>query len=612
MKQFLLTEETLGYVTAENQTNTDERHLVAGSQNVYIDNQRKVRSRYGVSRLGAASVVRKGAKGGLTWENSNGGELPIRVKNGELQVYLGTVDGTDIDTWTQITSGFSDSATFRFTTWYDNGESIDLLLFVLGNANIYEWGGGVAVVDSITGTTVTKVGDTTFAQNRFYTTGSKTLVCVRTGTEYTYTGGESTTTLTGITDTTGLQAGDILVQKIVTQTNKPAASRNNHTVYTFENQLCVASDEDEQVYVSANDDYTDFTYSTPRIPGEGELLTLDNPAKGFGELTNRLIVFAGTSSIYQVEPFEITVGSTLTETFKVKKYQTGANQSAQSQEFITQVGSTIMYLSHEPALRELVSLEQMQGGGEPRTLSNPIQPDFDAETWTGGAMFWHKNDLHISAPTNGRIYILTYDEDADGALRRFWQAPQTNLFISRFFNYQGELYGHSSSISESYKLFDVTAFSDINSSNEKLAITAIAKYAYRSFGKRFNLKSFDEYAIEGEISPSTDLEVIINYDFGGQTQQITEIVSGSNIDILDESLANVSLAQQPLGQQPLGGSVNVPQDTAKFRAIIELAKEDFFEIQAIFKTDDVDKFWSIITHGPNAGLSARQPINKKI
>lgn len=612
MKQFLLTEETLGYVTAENQTNTDERHLVSGSQNVYIDNQRKVRSRYGVSRLGSASSVRKGIKGGLTWENSNGGELPLRVKNGELLVYLGTVDETVIDAWTQIASGFSDSAIVRFTTWYDDSEFIDLLLFVLGNANIYEWGGGIAVVDSVTPTTITKAGDTTFAQNRFYTTGSKTLVCVRTGTEYTYTGGEATTTLTGIADTTGLQAGDILVQKIVTQTNKPAASRNNHTIYTFENQICVASDEDEQVYVSANDDYTDFTYSTPRIPGEGELLTLDNPAKGFGELTNRLIVFAGTSSIYQVEPFEITVGSTLTETFKVKKYQTGAQQSALSQEFVTQIGSTIMYLSHEPALREIVSLEQMQGGGEPRTLSNPIQPDFDAETWDGGAMFWHKNDLHISAPTNGRIYILTYDEDADGALRRFWQAPQTSLFISRFFNYQGDLYGHSSSISESYKLFDPTTFSDINSSDEKLAITAIAKFAYRSFGKRFNLKNFDEYAVEGEISPSTDLEVIINYDFGGQTQQIIETISGSNIDILDESLENVSLAQQPLGQQPLGGSVNVPQDTAKFRAIIELAKEDFFEIQAIFKTDDVDKFWSIITHGPNAGLSARQPINKKI
>lgn len=612
MKNYLLTEETLGYVTAENQTNTDERHLVAGSQNVYIDNQRKVRSRFGVSRFGAANSTRKGIKGAITWENSNGGELPIRFKNGEMQVYLGTVDDTEVDAWTQVASGFSDTATPRFTTWYDNGESIDLLLFVIGNDNIYEWGGGVAVVASVTGTTITKEGTTTFAQNRFYTTGSKTVVCVRTGTEYTYTGGEGTTTLTGIADTTGLQAGDILVQKIVTQTDKPSANRNNHTIYTFENQLCVASDDDEQVYVSANDDYTDFTFSSPRITGEGELFTLDNPAKGFGELTNRLIIFAGSSSIYQAEPFEITVGTTLTETFKVKKYQTGINQSARSQEFITQIGSSIVYLSFEPALRELVSLEQLQGGGEPRTLSNPIEPDFLAEDWSDGAMFWHESDLHISAPTNGRIYILTYDEDADGALRRFWQPPQTNLFISRFFVYAGDFYGHSSAISESYKLFDPETFSDINSSDEKTAITAIAKYAYRSFGKRFNLKNFDEYCVEGEISPSTDLEVILNFDFGGQTQQVTDTIEGSNTDILDESLENVSLAQQPLGQQPLGGSVNAPDSTAKFRAIIELAKEDFFEIQAIFKTDAVDKYWSIIAHGPNASLSARQPINKKI
>ena len=612
MRKFQLTDETIAYVTAENQTNTDDRHLVAGSKNVIIDDQRKVRTRHGFSRFGVANDALTKIRNSVVWNTSTGNEYMIRGYDDELEIYLGTIDGVEINAFTRIANGWSTTPKPRFTTWFDTGENLDLLIFVWGDDNLYEWGGGVAVVDSITATTITKKSTDTFAQARFYTTGSKTVVCVRTGTEYTYTGGETTTTLTGIADTTGLIDGDILVQKVVTQSNKPAQDRNNHTIFTFENQICVGSDDDQEVYVSQNDDYADFTSSAPRVPGEGELLTLDNPASGFAELVNKLVIFAGKSSIYQAEPYEITVGSTLAETFKVKKYQTGVNQGAQSQEVITEIGSTIVYLSHEPALRELVSLEEISGGGQPRTLSNPIQPDFDSETWTDAAIQWHRNNLYLSAPTNGRVYILTYDEDADGTLRRFWQPPQTGMSISSFSTYAGLLYGHSFSVAETYKLFDTDMYSDINSDDEKIAIPCVAKYAYRNYGDRAQLKNFDEYFVEGEVRASTEIKLTLNYDFGGTVLSTVDYIDGANSDILSSTLQSVSLGQTPLGQTPLGGAVNVPEDAAKYRAIIEKAKEDFFELQAVFETDDTDKYFAILAHGPNAQISTRQPITHKI
>lgn len=77
--------------------------------------------------------------------------------------------------------------------------------------------------------------------------------------------------------------GRILIfQKIVTNTDKPAANRINNTIWNFENQICLGSETDEQVYISKNTDYADFTYSTPRVPGEGALLTLDNIVRGGG------------------------------------------------------------------------------------------------------------------------------------------------------------------------------------------------------------------------------------------------------------------------------------------------------------------------------------------
>jgi len=610
MKKYSVVDETLAYVTATDSTNSDERNLVAGSRNVIIDQQRKVRTRNGNTRLGVANSALTGNRNGITWNTSTSTELMLRVYDDELEVYLTTVDSTVLNTFYRVMQGITTTTKPRFTTWYSDTEKLDLLVFVYGNANTYAWGGGVCVVDSVTADTITKTGTDTFAEARFFTAGNKTLVNTRTGTEYTYTGGESTTTLTGTSATTDIIAGDVLVQKVITNSNSPAANRNNHTVYTFENQFCVASDDDQLVYISKNNSYTTFTYSSPRLPGEGALLPLDDSAKAFGTLEEKLIIFAGKSSIYQAVSKEITVGSTLSETLDVTKFQTGLGESAQSQEVVAQVNSTLVYLTHEPAIRELFSTSELQGGGKPRTLSNPIKPDFDAEDWTNATARWHKNAYWLSAPENGHVYILEYREDADGKLRRFWQPPQT-MFIGAWVTLGDVLYGHSSVVPETYKIMDSEAFSDVNSNDDKMPILCVAKFAYRNFGDRARLKNFDEYFVEGEISPSTNITHTLYYDFGGNTQSIETTIEGTNADILEETLSNVALGQQPLGYSPLGGRLSAPEVSAKFRAIIEIAKEDFFEIQEIFQTDDIDKYWSVISRGINAQISSRQPVNKK-
>lgn len=613
MKKYSTITETLAYVTAEDSTNTDERNLVAGSRNVIIDQQRKVRTRNGNTRLGVANSALTPTRNGTTWNTSTSTELMIRAYDDELEVYLGTVDSTALNAFYRIAQGFSTTKKPRFATWYSDTEKLDYLVFVYGDANLYRWGGGVAVCDSFGAATITKRGTDTFGQNRFYTSANKVLVNVRTGVEYTYTGGEGTTTLTGVTPNPTLEmvAGDVLIQKVVTNSNTPASNRTNSTIFGNENQIYVSSDVDQLVYVSKNTDYTNFAYSSPRLPGEGALLTLDDPAKAFGVLEDRVIIFAGKSSAYQVDPKEITVGSTLAETLGVKKYQTGAGQAAINQEVLAQINNTIVYLSYEPAVREIMSLSELQGGGKPRTLSNPIKPDIDAEDWTDASAIWHENAYWLTAPTYGHVYILEYREDADGKLRRFWQPPQT-MFISAFCVRDGVLYGHSSVVPETYKIMDNEAFSDVNSTDDKMPILCVAKFAYRNFGDRTRLKNFDEYFIEGEISPSTNISHTLYYNYGGHTQSLENTIEGDNQSIIEETLSHVALGQQPLGASPLGGSLSAPEGSSKFRVIIEIAKEDFFEMQEIFQTDDTDKFWSVIARGHNAQISSRQPINKKI
>lgn len=611
MKEYDLTEECLGYVTAENPTNTDSRFLVGGSRNVLIDHQRKIRTRNGYSMLGVHNYVTYPITNQVTWNNSTGKELLIRSVHAEAMVYLGTVDGTVLDAWYGLVNSLTANIIPRFTTWYNATESIDELIFVWGDDNLYKWSGAVAIVDSVGAATITKTGTTTFAQNRFYTTGSKTLICARTGTNYTYTGGETTTTLTGLASTVGLVAGDVLLQKVVTTADKPAANRKNNTIFNYENQICVGSETDQLVYISKNSDYTNFTYSTPRVPGEGLLLTLDASATAFGNLNKALIVFAGKNTIFEGRYTQLTVSTTKTETMTINRYEVGINQSAQSQETVVPIGNSILYLSHEPAIRELLSLEQVSGGKVPVTLSNPIKPDFDAADWTNACAIWHKNALYITAPNDGVMFILEYKEDADGKVRRFWQPPQT-LPVRALSTYAGNLYGHSNASVESYRLFDPETFSDTNFDDEKVPINCVAKYAYKSFGKRALLKCFDECFVEGEIGASTTLDVTLYYDYGGYTQTINEQIEGGNFDTSEENLLNASLAQQPPASQPLGGTINAPDSTLKFRAIIEIAKEDFFEIQTVFSSEAEDYYWGILAHGTNAKISTRQPNNKKI
>lgn len=614
-RDYLLAEETLGYQTSNDPSNSDKRLLGPGSQNVFIDYQKKAKIRPGYYRLGAANPALTEVRNAWTWMTSTVVDRPQRFYDDELEVYLFTVDTVAINAWTRVKSGWSTTNILRKALWYDTTENIDLQLMVQGDDNIYEWGGGVSVVLSVTGTTITKNGTTTWAQNRFYATRNKILVNVRTGTEYTYTGGETSLTLTGISDTTGIIAGDILVQKVVTQTDTPSANKTNDFIFVFENQVAIGSASDQEVAISQNDTYTDFTFSAPRAPGEGALLTLDTTCRAFGTLGKLLIIFAGRSYAYQVEYDQLEVGTSIAETIKVKRLDLGVDQGALNQESVVQISNSLAYLSNEVALRIISNPEDLTGIN-PKTFSNPIKPDFDNEDWdpTKTFGFWFKNTLLFSSG-GGRTYMLNFVEDADGKLLRFWNPPQT-LPIGPFSQIDSgngyNLYGHSNAVPESYLLF--TGYSDGQfdgmTGADKLPIDAWAYYSYDSMGKRARLKNFDEYYVEGEITPNTnDLELDLNYDYGGATQIIQEIIDGSDETLLEGTIEFNSLAQQSLGVQPLGGLLNPPVSARRFRIEFEEAKEDFFQLQAVFHTNATDRYWAIIAHGSNAELSNRRPTN---
>ena len=108
----------------------------------------------------------------------------VRSYDDELEVWVATLDTVAINAWHRVKDALSTTGILRFAPWWKDSETLDVLLFVQGDANHYEWGGGVAVASSVTATTIVKKGTTTFAQNRFYVNASRTLINTRTGVEY--------------------------------------------------------------------------------------------------------------------------------------------------------------------------------------------------------------------------------------------------------------------------------------------------------------------------------------------------------------------------------------------------------------------------------------------
>lgn len=736
MENFSLVEETLGYQTVQDPTNTDARYLIGPSKNVRIDQNKKVRSRPGYTRLGSGSAALTNVRSGKTWNTSKGSDLPLKFFDQYFQVYLGTVDGVTINDWTTVASGFLTTPKVRMDFWYDDTEGIDLALFVQGTPHMFEWSGGVAVVASIgdnnaiaeagnsasltsygailgtapftfvtnnllgtslrttfiftanptdgqtmlfninggiqtvtfqatlstpggvligatlaitltnlagllaapgtsnanqqaftgagltnmgyqTGAVtdiITKAGTSTFDASRFYTARNKVVVCVRTGTEYTYTAGDYSTSLV-VTDSSGLVAGDVLVQKVVDNTIAAPADRNATTIFQFQNQIFLGSDDDENVFISKNTNFNDFSYSAPRIAGEGGILTLTDPVRGFGQIGSDAIIFCGPSAAFKTVYQQQTIGTTVAESLTALPIKSiGAQQGALNQESIVSVGNALAYLTNEVALR---MLESTQIGGELQlhALSNPIKPDFDAEDWTDAAGIWYKNALFYAAPANSHVYELDYVEDANGKLTRFWQPPQV-LPIQCWSIIDEVLHGHSNSTPETYVMFDglcdYIANATMGEPNDKVSIDAEAFYAYRTYGKRGVQKCFDEFFIDGEINGATnDLGFLLNYDYGGKTAAVTKIIDGTDEEILQGVLDHNSLAQASLGAESLAGLLLPPADARKFNVNFEYAKDDFMMLQPTFSTNDIDRYWAILSDGPNVSISPRKNISIK-
>lgn len=620
---FKLIDSFEGYISSKDKTNVNENALVFPSQNCYKKLNGNISVRAGMKRYGAADGAVAGIRASDEWNNSLGREIPFRVvaptvagNDGKLQFMSTIVNGDPV--WYDLQTGLTTTQTrYIFDSWWDDTEKKDKWIWCRGDANLYWWSGGFTGLTAQAGggSTLTTNSSSTWAQMGFSTAGNKTFTLVGSATVYTYTGGENTTTLTGITPALPAILGtDLAMQSVITETDTPAAGFLVDFIKTIGNQLYCGSYTSRLVYISSATDFTDYTVPAPRTAGTPELLTLDNTGKGISVRQGKAHISAGLSDWYIVSFVDIAVGSTLTQQTVVEKQETAALSAALAHEFIDTVGDDIVYLSQDQQLRNYGSFRNLNTAKFP-SLSQQIHQELQAETFLDGMIVGQVKSIgdfiYLIAPQSGRTYLQQTRESLDIAgnivAERLWHPPQI-WHISRVALINGVEYGHSTANPQIYQLWNTGQYHDDSPSDDPVPYDVRMCMAYRQHGRRQGLLIFDKVYIEGYLMVNSDFNLRVFKDYDDPTPQVKVLSSISSPPVTFPANVGISIGDGSIGDGPIGGGAVEATVMPKFRVIADVTEVNCFEYQLEIYSTSPDSAWEILALGSNAEISKQSAV----
>ncbi len=475
--------------------------------------------------------------------------------------------------------------------------------------------GSILVLDTISGTftvgeTITGASSGALGKVEQYYAPSSPSVTIN-GVDYTYTGGEGTTTLTGVSPSpvaAGV-AGDAIAQTVTDIPNSDLTvippTFINDLIGNLDNQIFIGSKASSQIYTSNVNNFMDYSQSHPRLQGEGSTSTIAGHPTAFINQEDNLYISAGKDLWYETQltntTTSITIGgiavSTVYQTLDLMQLKTTALQAAQSQSAVTKIKNDIVYLSFEPIINSLGRVTNILISPQVTDLSYSIVNDMNRYDFTDAALIYYRQFLYVSVPKEHliRIYNMTQPKI------QYWEAPVTYP-IARFSIIDDELYGHGYSVPETYKLFTGYTFNGA-------PIPAQAAFSFNQYGTRPYPKNFNEFYLEGYITQNCILNYSLNYDIDGCQTVRSYSINGADKQLVCFPTSDASLGKAPLGSRPLSG-LTIPPDSVystdtglppKFRAIKQLSKFPFYELQVVFSSLGSDQQWELLAFGPNAG-----------
>lgn len=610
-----------GYNARQDKTTLDSSFMVSPSQNVLIGTSGRIGLVKGYTLDGATSaIIDSGILSNYDFTNFKGNVRNMRAgflsaAGGDGKLQYRYVDSTGSVSWINLMTSLT-TVHMCFCEYWDNTNLIKDVLWVDGSNNVFSWNGAVTTFASGTLNTITKQGTTTWQQEGFTPTGSFTVA----GVTYTYTGGYTSTTLTGVSaDTSGVTVGVEIHQTPVTT----ALAGMTAILSTFgptvigcgrANQVYLGSSKSNNIYISKVNDFTNYAFTSPtRVVGEGDLIPLDAPPVKF--VAQEVYEVGASSNSYDmyVAQYPSTWGvirSSLSsdntkETLQHIRLKVASLQSPISERLCSKIKNHIMFVGNDN-VANFFGYISYQFVPALEDFSYPIIDDMNSYDFTDGSTFYHKNYAYVAVPREGliRIYNMTDQtqqqyggyksiEDVSGQ-PFFWEAPITYPIAGFYVTEDGQLGGHSYTTSESYILFSSGSFNGQD-------IDANATFALDDKGDRTQSKASDECWIEGYIKQNTKLNTTISGDLDAFATSQTVVVDGSDQQIVAFGGGAHSLGKNPLGSQPLGGAQTVNSTLpAWFHVAKTYIQVPFYLEGMSFESKGIDLQWELITFGTNA------------
>ncbi len=384
------------------------------------------------------------------------------------------------------------------------------------------------------------------------------------------------------------------------------------------NQVYVGSYTSRLCYISANDDYTNYSVPTPRLAGDPELLTLDSTLNGIGVKTGQAAISIGTSEWAIVSFQDITVGTDLVQQTNVDIKPVAKLAAAYAHEFIGNSGDNVLYLSKDQQIREFGNFNDLFYNAYP-SLSLEIATELSAENFSGGGLKCIGEFTYITSPASGKTYLYQVRQSVDDANRvvveRLWHSPFT-WNATRVDEINGAVVAFSNANPQVYQVWGTNQFYDDSPSDEQLPYTCVLALAYlpgyEKGVRRQGLYSFDKVFTEGYLSEGTILNLTVNYNYQGATAQIMAAVNSIKrpaylFQSSVGSLGDDSMGDKSLGDETANQAISAEmQNLAKFKNINSLALNNCFEYQLIYSSESVNSQWEILALGTNAQIETEQ------
>jgi hypothetical protein len=496
-------------------------------------------------------------------------------------------------TTTTLTITFSDWATDIYNDIYyvritDGAQSGKVSLITDTTSTVITF----AAIAGLSGTPTFEIRQAKFADSGNIRIGTDTIA---------YTSIDQDDRFAGCSNVQAASDNAAMSQSVTTYPENPRVN----ILFTLNERVYAAHDEEAALHITATGDATDFTFSVTRVAGEGDLGIIPEgggPIKGFGISEDKLVILKRNilkETFFTRDELDLFQLSTLLESNGV---------GTEAPKSVFPVDNELYYASPEGGVKAVSRVPDINFV-QALQIADPIRPTMNTAVFDDAAGVFFDGKAFIAAKSNSNasandiVFVYNFQ-------KKSWELPIIGLNASDFFIYNNDLYASSSQNVETFKLN--TGVTTIKEGITEFPIKCSWTSGNINFASPANRKAFNMFYVEGYISTNTIITVKLSFEYNGVYRELTGTIDGSDETYLLVSGGLAALGEEPLGVVPLGAGVESPPLLNKFRIYLTTNEIPFYEHSITFETDGISQNWEILRAGPNAiGINQIDPSIKK-